>query len=69
MVKIVMLKFFEKSYSWGGLMGVRPTKVVRRLLALGYEYAEIKNIMQEFLLVKEEKVDILIEVVKKSWSF
>lgn len=69
MAKILMLKFFGKSYSWGGLMGVRPTKVVRRLLALGYSYDEIKKIMQEFLLVKEEKIDILIEVVKKELEF
>lgn len=25
MTKILMLKFFGKKYSWGGLMGVRPT--------------------------------------------
>ena len=30
MVKILLLKVYEKQYSWGGLMGVRPTKVLRR---------------------------------------
>ena len=69
MVKILMLKFFGKRYSWGGLMGVRPTKVVRRLLALNYSYDEIRKIMQEFLLVSEEKIELLIEVVKKELEF
>lgn len=69
MVKILMLKFFGKRYSWGGLMGVRPTKVVRRLLALNYNYDEIRKIMQEFLLVSEEKIELLIEVVKKELEF
>ena len=69
MVKILMLKFFGKKYSWGGLMGVRPTKVVRRLLALRYSYDEIRKIMQEFLLVSEEKIELLIEVVKKELEF
>ncbi|WP_291259329.1 coproporphyrinogen III oxidase [Fusobacterium sp.] len=69
MVKILLLKFFKKEYSWGGLMGVRPTKVVRRFLALGYSYEEIKKMMQEFLLVTEEKIDLLIEVVKKELEF
>ena len=64
-----MLKFFGKRYSWGGLMGVRPTKVVRRLLALNYSYDEIRKIMQEFLLVSEEKTELLIEVVKKELEF
>lgn len=69
MTKILMLKFFGKKYSWGGLMGVRPTKVVRRLLALGYGYEEIKKIMEEFLLVSREKIELLIEIVKKELEF
>ena len=69
MVKILILKFFKKNYSWGGLMGVRPTKVVRRLLALGYNYDEIRKIMKDFYIVSEEKTELLIEVVKKELEF
>lgn len=69
MIKILMLKFFGKKYSWGGLMGVRPTKVLRRLLALGYSYDEIFHIMQDFLLVSQKKTELLIEVVKKELEF
>lgn len=50
-------------------MGVRPTKVVRRFLSLGYSYNDIYKIMQEFLLVSKEKVDLLIKVVKKELEF
>ncbi len=69
MVKILILKFFKKNYSWGGLMGVRPTKVVRRLLALGYSYDEIRKIMKDFYIVSEEKTELLIQVVKKDLEF
>lgn len=69
MVKILILKFFKKNYSWGGLMGVRPTKVVRRLLALGYSYDEIRKIMKDFYIVSEEKTELLIKVVKKELEF
>ncbi|WP_294659172.1 coproporphyrinogen III oxidase [uncultured Fusobacterium sp.] len=69
MVKILILKFFKKNYSWGGLMGVRPTKVVRRLLALGYSYDEIRRIMKDFYIVNEEKTELLIKVVKKELEF
>lgn len=69
MVKILILKFFKKNYSWGGLMGVRPTKVVRRLLALGYSYDEIRRIMKDFYIVSEEKAELLIKVVKKELEF
>ena len=69
MVKILLLKFFKKEYSWGGLMGVRPTKVVRRFLVLGYNYDEIRKLLKEFMLVSDEKIDILINVVKKELEF
>ena len=65
MTKILLLKFFNKDYSWGGLMGVRPTKVVRRYLLLGYSYDEIREILRDFMLVHDEKIELLIEVVKK----
>jgi len=69
MTKILLLKLFDKNYSWGGLMGVRPTKVVRRYLNLGYNYDEIHKILKEFMIVSDEKIDLLIEVVKKELEF
>lgn len=69
MTKILLLKIFDKKYSWGGLMGVRPTKVVRRYLSLGYSYDEIREILRDFMLVSDEKIELLIEVVKKEAEF
>ena len=48
---------------------MRPTKVVIRLLALGYSYDEIRRIMKDFYIVSEEKTELLIEVVKKELEF
>ena len=39
MSKIILLKLLEKQYDWGSLMGVRPTKVLRRLLINGCDYS------------------------------
>lgn len=69
MIKIALLKLYDKKYSWGGLMGVRPTKVVRRLLKQNYNYDEIKDFLQNFMLVKDDKAQILIDVVKKELEF
>lgn len=69
MVKILLLKIYEKNYSWGGLMGVRPTKVLRRLLAVGYSYEEAAHMLKEFYLVSDEKIELLVTTVKKELEF
>lgn len=69
MVKLALLKAYEKNYVWGGLMGVRPTKIVRRFLKEGYSYPEISSIFQEFYLVHKKKADLLVEIVKKEMNF
>lgn len=69
MVKLALLKAYEKKYVWGGLMGVRPTKIVRRFLKEGYSYEEIITIFEEFYLVKREKAELLVEIVKKEMQF
>lgn len=69
MVKILLLKVYEKNYSWGGLMGVRPTKVLRRLLAGGYSYEAAAEMLKDFYLVSDEKIDLLVTTVKKELEF
>lgn len=69
MVKILLLKVYQKNYSWGGLMGVRPTKVLRRLLTAGYTYEEAAQMLKDFYLVSDEKIDLLITTVKKELEF
>lgn len=65
MSKIVLLKLYDKKYSWGSLMGVRPTKVLRRLLINGCSYEEAREILKNFYLVSDEKVNLMETVVKK----
>ncbi|OFL83374.1 coproporphyrinogen III oxidase [Fusobacterium sp. HMSC073F01] len=69
MVKILLLKVYEKKYSWGGLMGVRPTKVLRRLLSLGYSYKEAEEMLRNFYIVSDEKIELLINTVRKEMEF
>lgn len=69
MTKILLLKFYNKNYSWGGLMGVRPTKVLRRLLATGSTYEEAEKMLREFYLVTDEKIKLLVDTVQKENQF
>ncbi|OQY42030.1 MAG: coproporphyrinogen III oxidase, partial [Fusobacteriia bacterium 4572_74] len=69
MSKVGLLKLMDKKYPWGGLIGVRPTKLVRRFLNLSYTYEEIEKILCELYLVTPKKVKLLIDVVKKEMVF
>ena len=65
MVKAGLLLLFNKIYPWGALVGVRPTKLIRRYLIMGYTYDEIDEILEKLYFVFPEKRKLLIEVVKK----
>jgi oxygen-independent coproporphyrinogen-3 oxidase len=68
-LKSALLKLYNKNYKWGGLIGVRPTKVYRKLLAYGYEHKKIKEILQEVYLVSSKKAELLEIVVKKEMEY
>ena len=67
MMKTVLIKLFgkEKSYKWGTLIGVRPTKIVGRFLKMGLSYEKISEILENIYLVSEMKRDLLIGIVKR----
>ena len=65
MCKISLLKLLDKNYAWGSLMGVRPTKVLRRLLINGCDYKEARKILKDFYLVTDDKINLMETVVKK----
>lgn len=65
MCKISLLKLLDKNYAWGSLMGVRPTKVLRRLLINGCDYEEARKILKDFYLVTNDKISLMETVVKK----
>ena len=65
MCKISLLKLLNKNYAWGSLMGVRPTKVLRRLLINGCDYEKARKILKDFYLVTDDKINLMETVVKK----
>ena len=67
MMKTVLMKLFgkEKSYKWGTLIGVRPTKIVGRFLKMGLSYEKISEILENIYLVSKTKRDLLIGIVKR----
>ena len=65
MCKISLLKLLNKNYAWGSLMGVRPTKVLRRLFINGCDYEEARKILKDFYLVTDDKINLMETVVKK----
>ncbi|MDR3258468.1 MAG: coproporphyrinogen III oxidase [Fusobacteriaceae bacterium] len=69
MIKVLLTIFYEKNYSWGCLMGVRPTKIVRRLLDLKCDIPEIREILKNFYLIKDEKINLMIDVALKEEQF
>lgn len=64
MAKMSLLKLFnkEKEYKWGGLIGVRPTKIIRKLRGFNMSYEEIKKYLTNIFFVSEEKTDLLIDI-------
>lgn len=67
MAKTSLLKLFQKTedYMWGALIGVRPTKIVRRFLNMGISYDEIENILEKLYFVSPKKIKLLIDIVKR----
>lgn len=71
MLKSAILKLFkkEKAYMWGTLIGVRPTKIVRRFLKIGFSYELIEDILKNIYFVSNEKIRLLIEIVKRQEKY
>ncbi|MDR1832386.1 MAG: coproporphyrinogen III oxidase [Fusobacteriaceae bacterium] len=65
MVKTLLLRLYGKSLSWGSLMGVRPTKVLRRYWEKGFTFSETREIFRAFYDVSPEKTDLLHQVLKR----
>ena len=55
MYKALLLKKYNKKLNWGVLVGVRPTKLVNKMLEEGHSEEEIRNILSLVYLVKKEK--------------
>ena len=47
----------------------RPTKIVRRFLNMGLSFEETGNILKDIYFVSEEKIRLLLNVVKKGMKY
>lgn len=65
-IKSSLLKLSNSISPWGGLIGVRPTKVLKRLENLGYEINDIKILLDELYLLSKDKTKLLIDIYMKS---
>ncbi|MGM0508975.1 MAG: coproporphyrinogen III oxidase [Fusobacteriota bacterium] len=69
MAKTALLKLYEKDYRWGGLKGVRPTKLVRNFLDKGFSFEEIEDMLENLYLVSPVKRKLLLDVIKTELPF
>lgn len=67
--KNLLMKFFEKDNKWGTLIGVRPTKLIRRLLNLNFSFDEVEEMLRDLYLLSDEKIDLLLTIVKKEIKY
>ena len=68
MQKLAILKLYDISVPWGTLVGVRPTKLVRKLLEK-YDEFKVEYILESIYGVSRDKAKLLLNVVKNSKDF
>lgn len=69
MLKVALLNLYNKNYNWGGLIGVRPSKLIRRFIGFGYSYDDIEDILINMYGVSREKTDLIINIVKSEMRY
>ncbi len=55
-------KFFGKGLPWGILSGIRPVKIVHRLLDEGYPASHIKRELTDFYRLAPQKAELIIDI-------
>lgn len=61
----VLDKVFETYVPWGVLTGIRPVKIVHSLLDKGISESEIREILKNNYLIKDEKIDLALDIAKR----
>lgn len=69
MFKTGIMKMYNKSPRWGSLIGVRPTKLLIKMISKGADYEKCREILRELYLVSEEKIKLLESVVKTELKY
>lgn len=67
----ILLKenYINLSDSWGILTGIRPTKIVHRMIDQGLDNQGIINELGENYLLKNDKAELLVEVTEKQREY
>lgn len=65
----VLDKVFETYVPWGVLTGIRPVKIVHSLLDKGISESEIREILKNNYLIKDEKIDLALDIAKRERVF
>ncbi|HQD28178.1 coproporphyrinogen dehydrogenase HemZ [Acetivibrio saccincola] len=63
-IYIALSNFTNKKLPWGFLTGIRPVKLVHKLLSRGLSYEKIWGILQDYYFVSKEKLKFLFDVAK-----
>ncbi len=67
--KLIKENYVDMSDSWGILTGIRPTKIVHRMIDQGIKDERILKYLKEEYLLKESKAKLLLEITKKQRSY
>jgi coproporphyrinogen dehydrogenase HemZ len=62
-------KFFERGLPWGILTGIRPVKVVHKLLDRGMDVPAIKQLLTDFYRVSDQKADLSLDIALREREF
>lgn len=62
---IGLSKYTNKKFPWGFLTGIRPVKLVHKLLNQGLKFEEIDNIFQKYYFVTKEKLQLIFNIAKR----
>lgn len=65
----VLDELYDTYVPWGILTGIRPVKIVHSLLDEGLSEEEIRNNLKENYLIKDEKIDLALDIAKRERVF
>ena len=69
MFKTGIMKIYNKNMKWGSLVGVRPTKLMLKIISKGGSYEEAREILSSLYLVSDKKIALLEEIVKTELKY
>jgi oxygen-independent coproporphyrinogen III oxidase len=69
MFKTALMKRYGKNPRWGSLIGVRPTKLLIKMISKGAGYEKSQEILKELYLVSDDKINLLESIVKTELKY